>query len=221
FFAVLLLPLCDQDFMAPVLRLLDLAGAETAEKRTLASLPTMPRSLAEWEQYPEKLNAYFSYRFGMRPAMISLNNRLRFALFNETPTEQTIFGPTGRLFFTSHSADSPHSLIRGVCGIGITDTQIDAVAGSITRLIHTMTERHLNGIVTLIPTAPIVYRSELPKWLRSRCGKPSGDRIASQLAKSSQGGRFVYPLQPMLSAAKSDFGAFPRYNFHWNGDGTR
>ena len=222
FFGILILPLCPQEFMAPVLRILRLEDAKTAEKRNLASLPTMPRSLAELDQYPQKVNAYFSDRFGMRPAMISLNNRIRLALFKETPTEQTVFGPTGRLFFTSHDADLPYSLIYGACGIGITETAVDAVAGSIARLIHAIEERHLNGLVTLIPTAPIVYRSELPNWLRSRCrGPSSADRIVSRLAKSLQEGRFAYPLEPMLSAAKSDFGAFPEFNFHWGGDGPR
>src|SRR5262249_13121198 len=162
-----------------------------------------PSSLAELGEYPEKVNAAVSDHFAMRPAMISINNRLRLALFGETPTEQTIFGPTGRLFFTSHLAAAPYSLIRLICGIGISDVQVKAVADS-TRFASVMAERHVNGIIVLVPTAPVIYRNELPRWLRNRCrGLSTVERMIGQLAKSGRENRFVYPLQPMLAAAKS------------------
>jgi hypothetical protein len=41
------------------------------------------------------------------------------------------------------------------------------------------------------------------------------------MGKSWQANSFVYPLQPMLRAAHSDFGAIPKFNFHWGGNGPR
>jgi hypothetical protein len=184
--------------------------------------PSIPHALSELEDIPAKLDAYIADQFEMRSAMIRLTNRLRFTLFDEMPTQQTILGPTGRLFFTFHTGETPFAVIRRACGIGLSDAEVENGAGSIEHVFESLKERHVNAILALIPTAPIVYREDLPRWLAKRCKGPSTvERVMRQLQVLGEANRVFYALAPMRAAALSDLGAFPKFGFHWNGNGPR
>jgi hypothetical protein len=126
------------------------------------------------------------------------------------------------LFFTSHSEDEPFSLIRVICGIGVSQADVKGGAESIEHAVESLEERRVNAILALIPTAPVIYREDLPRWLAKRCEGPSTvDRVMKELQGLNGANRIFYPLAPMRAAAQSDLGAFPKYGFHWNGNGPR
>jgi len=222
FFVLLLLPLGGRHLFGQAFDWFGLADTATSENRNLAAAPSIPHTLAEFKDIPAKLRSYIADRFEMRSAMIRLTNRLRFTLFDEMPTRQTILGPTGRLFYTSHFADKPFSLIRVVCGIGVSEADVKDGAGSIEHAVESLEKRHVHAIVVLIPTPPIIHREDLPRWLAKRCERPSTvDRVMRQLQELGEANRVFYPLAAMRAAAQSDLGAFPKLGFHWNGNGPR
>jgi hypothetical protein len=151
--------------------------------------------------------------------MVTTFNRIRYRLFGETPSEQTVFGLHGRLFLTSHSAASPYSLIGLTCGLGVDDAMLDRLAAELDDFLRQARSWAPETYLMVVPTAPVLYFEELPLWVRAQC--PSSkmmDRLMSHLSGQLHS-RLFYPLPAML-AAKSQGDVVPLTNFHWQGLGA-
>ena len=108
-FALLIIPsfagFMDLDYLATV-----------DENRVFAPPPSWPANWTEFLALPRQVDNYLRDHFGFRAYLLQANANARYALFNETPTPQTIFGHDGRLFLTTHDKASPYSLMSDICG---------------------------------------------------------------------------------------------------------
>src|SRR5262249_21500054 len=118
------------------------------------------------------LVAAISDAIPLRPILIRLNNRLRYVLFNELPTRQTFFGDGNRLFLASHDGSAPLSLIRAICGSGVSTEVVAQAAADIVELLSRAQELASRSVYVSIPTAPAVYTDELPERLQRQCAGP-------------------------------------------------
>jgi hypothetical protein len=141
-------------------------GVRAAENREPAPLPGWPRNWEESVKWPKMVDSYLADHFGRRTAMVKFFNRARFRLFGATPSEQTVFGPTGRLFLTSHSADAPYALIRFISGVTVGEGFVADAVADLTALLRQAQQEQPESYVLVAPTAPILYPEELPSWLR-------------------------------------------------------
>src|SRR5205807_1289486 len=118
----------------------------------------------------------------------------------------------------SHVRGQPFSLIDAVCGIGDQPAHIQEVAGSIANLLRDAGRLAPTSAYIAIPTAPVLYPEDLPRWLAARCrsARPSAPAVREALASGwpELVGRLVYPLDAML-AAKAAGHAIPLTDFHW------
>jgi hypothetical protein len=74
-----------------------------------------------------------------------------------------------------------------------------------------------DAIFVAVPTAPTLYASDLPDWLRQRCQiEPTAEQVVERTGST----RVVYPVAA-LRMAMTDGPVIPRYNFHWSGRGAR
>jgi hypothetical protein len=206
FFSLLALPgiagLTGQDRSAPV-----------AENRVLAPAPDWPDSAAGLLAVPQQIDAWLRDHFAFRPYFVRANTRLRFALFHESPTRQTLFGRHGRLFLSGHDAAHPYSLIRDICGVGVPNAEVARAADHIDALLR---KAGPDALFLSVPSAPALYVSELPPWLARQCqAAPMAARVTAGRAPN-----VVYPIEA-LRAAMQDGAVVPRYNFHWSGRGAR
>jgi hypothetical protein len=187
--------------------------ASSSENRTLAPAPSWPDTWAELSGAPQRTDAWLRDHFAFRSYLVQANTRLRFALFHESPTRQTLFGHHDRLFLGGHDAAHPYALIREICGIGVSDTDIATAAQGIDRLLHAAPP---GTLFISVPTAPALYTNDLPDWLARQCaGTPTAERVVARL-----GANVVYPIEALRSAMKQG-SVIPRYNFHWSGRGAR
>jgi hypothetical protein len=184
------------------------------ENRVLAPAPDWPRSWQTLLAVPAQADAWIRDHFAFRSSLVRANSQLRFALFHEAPTRQTLFGHDGRLFLTTHDADHPYSLIKTICGVGVSEADIVIAAEGIQTLLRAAGP---NAIFVAVPTAPTLYTSDLPDWLRRQCQtEPTAEQVVERTASA----RATYPVAA-LRAAMTSGPVIPRYNFHWSGRGAR
>ena len=191
------------------------------ENRTLAGAPPFPSSLSDASNYPAKLEPFLQDHFGFRSSLVALNNWILYNLFGEFASPQVALGQRGRVFFTSHDAKHPYSLIRTICGIGVSDADAAEGAHAVSELID-----RFRGVVPSIvfiaaPSATTVYPEELPRWLARQCARavPTVPRVAERIS-AEDSGRFSFPIAIAKGANEED-PVIPYAGFHWAGTGVR
>ena len=212
FFGLLALPAITHDWESD-------PGIEATEQRRAAPLPEIPDSWPALLAWPKQEDAYLADHFGGRTDMVLAFNQMRYALFGETPSEQTLFGRRGRLFLTSHSAERPYELIAAICGGGIDDAALDRTARELDLFRQQAAAQVPDSYLMIVPSAPALYPGDLPKWARRQCPfETVVDRLVTRLPEGEARRRILYPRQAMLAAeGKGDM--VPPTHFHWQGLG--
>jgi hypothetical protein len=212
FFALLAVPMVTHEWV-------DDPGIWTTEQRHAAPLPALPDSWTALLDWPRREDAYLADHFGERTDMVLLYNRLRYGLFGETPTEQTVFGTSGRLFLTSHAAERPYELIGAICGAAVSDAALDRAIADLASFQQQAAAWSPNSYFMIVPSAPSLYRSELPGWMQPQCPPTTAvDRLMQRRMPEGLRDRLLYP-KPAMLAAESGGELVPWDNFHWAGLG--
>jgi hypothetical protein len=194
-------------------------GIRSTEQRNAAPLPALPISWTALLEWPKQADAYLADHLGERTDMVLAYNRLRYNLFGETPTEQTVFGTSGRLFLTSHYPQSPYYLIDIVCGAAIPDATLDRAIADLEQFQRQAASWAPNAYIMIVPSVPALYRGELPDWVQPQCPPTTTvDRLIQLLPPGELRDRLLYP-KPQMLAAESSGELVPRDNFHWMGLG--
>ena len=203
---------------APALFQLVLPDAQREERRTLASRPAWPATLAEARHLPQAVDRWLDDRFGLRQPLVRVNNWLRWHLFGEIATNRIIIGRHGRLFLAGHDSGEA-TLITDLCGVGIGDATIARGADLITQGLERVRAAGFDAALLLVPTAPRLYPEDIPAPLDRACAGrvPPVDRLAAEVAASDVGADLIYPVDQML-AMKTSLEPIPRHHFHWAGE---
>lgn len=185
----------------------------------LAQLPPRPATLAELAAAPPKVTAWINDHFGYRSELVKLNNRLRFKLFREFPSVQMTSGRHGRYFLSAHgTTDLPYQAVLITCS----EVKLHAdIAPYVNRMFDTYRKAGLAPKLLIVPSAPVIYPEDLPRWLTPRCsGADTGVAalLASPALAPQAAAATYYPLAEMRSI-KNQAGLFPKTWFHWAGDG--
>lgn len=192
----------------------------TTENRFLAAFPEKPQSLSAVLSFPPKVDAWVNDHIGLRSHLIALNNTLRYALFGELPSTQTVLGQNQRIFLASHQAKGLYySAIWGPCGVNL--AKPSRYAQQINRFDAAMRQHGVDAKLYIPPSAPVVHGKDLPGWLATQCAAqpPALQQILAEavLAPAAQA-RTLHPLQAMADAP---FAIFPSSWFHWGGKGAQ
>lgn len=187
----------------------------------MATLPTVPQSLEERLSWFKKMDLYLNDHFGLRMEMIKWNNALRFHIFGDVNAVQLTAGKNGYLFFNSHSAQHPLSMIHFLCGRQSKADDFQQMAKSANEFMQLALSNFSNSYLLIVPTKPIVYQEQLPDWLREQCAgftPPVAEVIAQLRRETNLKNRIIYPLAEMRSMALQH-DIYTRPNFHWVADG--
>lgn len=193
-----------------------------AENRALAEAPPWPRSVDDAMKYPLRLDPFVRDHFGLRADLITLNNWLRFRLFHEFTSRQIVLGEHGRVLLTSHDAGSPFSMIRGLCGVGVSDEMVAGQGAAIGELLQrTRQAAHAPVAFVLAPSATAVYPETMPPWLARQCraAQPSVPRVAARIPPSER--QFFLYLGPAAAKIRETVTITPIASFHWWGAGPK
>jgi hypothetical protein len=190
------------------------------ENRALASLPPMPRSLDAALKAPAAFTAWVNDSFGYRAALVALNNRLRFKLFREFPSDMLIAGHNDRYFLAKHVPTWVPALgIAQVCGnMGKPEADTQEYFNA---LFADFAAAGLHPRLLIVPSAPVLYPADLPASLAPNCSRsdtPAAVVLASPRLNESARAQIFYPLEEMRRI-KDKATLFPKTWFHWTGEG--
>ena len=189
------------------------------ENRALAPPPPPIASLRSWDDvvsYPARLEPFLGDHFGLRVDLITFNNRIRYQLFGEFSNRQIALGQHGRVLLTSHAADTPFSMIRTVCGVGVTDPMVEEAGRSLQALLR-RTRESVQGspVFVIAPTATAIYPETMPTWLARQCASamPTVPRVTALV--SASGSSSFFDLTPTARVAREGEMVIPYASFHW------
>ncbi|MYM37218.1 hypothetical protein GTP38_23095 [Duganella sp. FT94W] len=193
-------------------------AAQNTENRHLAPAPALPSSWSAFLALPAQTDAWINDHFGMRAALVALNNHLRFAAFREFPSIQMAAGRNGRLFLAAHGTNvEPYSAATAVCG-----GKVSASPGTtayFNQLFADVARMGFQPKLLIVPSAPVVYSGDMPAWLTPRCAASqtavTGVLNDPALSPAARAGIF-YPLEEARRLAGSE-DMFPKTWFHWAG----
>ncbi|MES2262027.1 MAG: hypothetical protein V4724_26195 [Pseudomonadota bacterium] len=194
--------------------------APTAENRNLAPLPVRPSSWPALLAMPAQLDAWVNDHFGLRNALVRLNNQVRFKLFNEFPSIQMAAGQHGRYFLAAHGTNvPPFQALTNVCGKLSTATP--QTLNYLNRLFGDFHKMGLQPRLLIVPSSPVVHGADVPAWLVPSCSAdetPVTRLLADPRLNAEARDAILFPLGDMREIGKRAT-LYPLTWFHWSGAG--
>lgn len=205
-------------FAAPLLLALSPLGGRLGgrldEKRAMAALPALPRTLAEIEAFPRAFEAWFNDHYELRQQMIEWNNLARVKATGVSPNSNVVLGSDGWLFLGNH------------------DYTLEDLAGNlpfspedIERWSQVVADRKVwaaeHGITYLLFHAPNKH-TIYPEYMPSRLIRRGAVTRLSQLAPrlTADHPETFFDARPLLLEAKSWSQLYDKTDSHWNHAGA-
>lgn len=198
-------------------------GRPLEENRALAKPIALPKSWSDAVSLPTEADDYLRDHFGLRRLVLQIHDKLVWHVLRDSPSVQVTRGRDGTLFFNSHGAKYPYSLIVASCGIGLSAAAVAPVADDVGNFLRQARRTNPASTLVIVPTKAPVYPELLPAWLDERCrtAVPPTRIIAQQLRGEPQVASMLdYPLDEMR-ALKTSIAVYPPQSFHWAGEMPR
>jgi hypothetical protein len=177
------------------------------EKRRLAQLE-IPRSLAQWEQFPKRFDAFFGDNFGFRQALIRLDSKLSLALLGRSSSDRVVVGKNDWLYFAGE-----HSIELYQNALALSDSDLELMKQRIAGRRDRLAAKGIGYEFAIAPDKHTIYPEFMPTRLL-RKQKPSQFSQTMEMAKA--GKLPVVDLRPGLLAAKPLGQLYLRDDTHWN-----
>ncbi len=194
-------------------------GALKNERRKRSEWPTLPRSAAEWKDFPEQYNQALQDRVGLRDQAREAWAAIHYFLLSESVDPRVIVGQGPWLFY----ADKPppeHGHVDEVADAVESELMPSEKLESVLEKIQSRYQWALeHGVVYRLAVAPnktTLYREYAPAWMTPR----GRGRPVNQLEQAFQG-RFgeAQPwlnLEPALRPVRDSTNIFYLTDTHWN-----
>lgn len=191
---------------------------KSGENRVLAQKPTLPKTYSDVGQFITFFDDYLEDQFGFRKNFISGANKTRYWLFNEITSKQITVGKNKFIFFNSHSAKYPNSMIKSVCGITRgSDKHINHTVDSVSRFIKYTQQFGISVNLSVIPTKSRIYPENLPRLERNWCLSKKTTWRDRLIQKLNSVHPVYYPLKKMIALKEHIQVYLPSY-FHYKGE---
>ncbi len=194
------------------LPLLGVSGGRLAvENRPLAPVPPLAEAVQAPGRFGPDLAARFRDAAPFRDHLIRANNRLRLALFGESPVPGVVVGRDGWLYYNLEQALDDYLNV------------LPLSEGDMAEMVRVQTARRdwlaARGVAYLIVFAPNkerVYPEHLPPGIRPLGPDSRLSRIVPRLRAA---GLDVLDLREAVTAGKAAGRAYMLTDTHWNGYG--
>ncbi|MGV6872843.1 alginate O-acetyltransferase AlgX-related protein [Pseudochelatococcus sp. B33] len=182
------------------------------ENRRAGVLPPLPRSLDEWDDLPQRFEAFVNDRFGFRAALIRTYTALSTALLNRLPTDQVVAGKDGWLFYAGEGA-----LALFQRAVELDPDRLDRWRDRLAERRQALADRGIGYAFAIPPDKHTIYGEYMPDYLRQG-GNPSPYDQVVAMARAH--GLPVIDLRPDLLAGKPAGHLYMRDDTHWNERGA-
>jgi alginate O-acetyltransferase complex protein AlgJ len=205
FLAALCLPLAGM-----VLQLDD--DAPSAENRTLAPRPQLPRDAASLRAFPDQLTRYFEDHFAFRQRLVRWQAIARLHALRVSPSGAVIRGRDGWLFYADDGAMADYAVAPP-----FTAAELEAWRVALQDTSDWLADQGIAYLFVISPDKHVIYQEYMPTTIR-RAVVSRIDQLVSHLRAHST--VRVLDLRPALLAAKAHDRIYHRTDTHWNDRGA-
>jgi alginate O-acetyltransferase complex protein AlgJ len=177
----------------------------TDEFRAPAILPPLPRSYADWREFPRRFDAYLGDHFGLRRILIQLYASLSHIALRSGNAD-VLVGRDGALFIRNNS------MLQQSAGLILRQASIDQTADLLAHMQQALAASHVPMLVAMPPNSATVTPDLLPKWARNQGVPTEYDRM---LAAVTARGIKAIDLRPPERAARRYGSVYAKYDTHW------
>lgn len=183
------------------------AAVSSGENRMFAQLPAWPRSLAEWESFPQRFDDYFNDHFGLRTLLLRLNTNVGALLLGRLPSNRVILGKDDWLFYAGEESLELYANKRPLSG-----AQLDDARESLAARVRRAKQLGAGYVFVVAPDKHSIYPEYMPRFLARRGGPSQLDQL---LAVTKPAGLPVVDLRPALLRGKADGLVYYKDDTHW------
>jgi hypothetical protein len=189
-------------------------GGKLDEKRAMAALPALPRTLAELEAFPRAFEAWFNDHYELRQQMIQWNNLVRVKATGVSPNSNVVVGSDGWLFLGNHD----YTLEDLAGNLPFSPAEIDRWSQVVADRKVWAAEHGITYLLFHAPNKHTIYPEHMP----SRFIRPGAVTRLTQLAPrlTADHPETVFDARPLLLEAKSWSQVYDKTDSHWNHAGA-
>jgi len=188
-------------------------GSTLIENRKLAAFPDAPDSLASFDSYPQKFEAYFNDHFGFRNTLVFLNNLAQVKLFGNSSNARVIIGKEGWLYLKDKHVIDYYRCIKP-----LTQPQLKVWEEVLEDRRKWLKQRGIEFVVVFVPTKHNFYPEFLPDYIRHSGSKSRLDQLREHLKAHTE--VHVIDLGIDLQKYKKRERLYYRTDSHWNNSGA-
>ncbi|MFP5238897.1 MAG: alginate O-acetyltransferase AlgX-related protein [Acidobacteriota bacterium] len=207
--ALLLLPL----ILPQGLALLGVSqGPKAVENRLKTPLPPLSLAGRDFKAFAKQLTTSYGETFPFRDDMIRTANRIKLALFNESPSKNVILGRDGWLFFNMESA------LEDWLGVNLlSPEELAAFSAEMKARRDWLAARGTALLLVIAPNKASVYGQFMPPAMHKLSPVTRLDQLAQAMREA---GVPFLDLRPALASAGDVRRAYWKTDTHWNGWGA-
>ncbi|WP_243439951.1 alginate O-acetyltransferase AlgX-related protein [Fundidesulfovibrio soli] len=207
--ALLLLPL----ILPQGLTLLGVSqGPKAVENRLKTPLPPLSLAGQDFKAFAKQLTTSYGETFPFRDDMIRAANRIKLALFRESPSKNVILGRDGWLFFNMESA------LEDWLGVNLLSREeLDAFTAEMKARRDWLAARGIPMLLVIAPNKASVYGQFMPPAMHKLSPVTRLDQLGQAMREA---GVPFLDLRPALISAGQVRRAYWKTDTHWNGWGA-
>ena len=183
-----------------------------AEKRPLATLPVVPRTLKEVQAYPQNLEAYYRDHFGLRDTLVKWRNRIKV----QSP-DNVLIGKDDWLFLNGEGYGDP---IGDYMNLNLyTEEELEQTASFLAAKAAWLKAQGIAYIFMIASDKATIYPEKLPSYIQKQAQPSATDQLVNYL-KANTEVVYVHPREALLNAKDEGFLLYYPSDTHWNSYGA-
>jgi len=191
--------------------------SSTFEKRNLTKLPSIPKSIKEFKQFPEIFTLYYSDHFGLRETFTKAYFRLLNKLSDKSSVDDVTVGQDGWLFLGSIKPG--YTKFNDPMGDAVNanlfpEKELVTFARSLMSVKNWLHNRGIEYVYIIAPNKHTIYSDKLPTYISKQNKESATDQLVSYLQEHTD--IAVVDLRQVLKEEKKRHQAYFKTDTHWN-----
>lgn len=156
------------------------AEVSIGENRTLTQLPGWPRTVAQWDSFPERFDAYFNDNFGLRKLLLRLNSNFTTVMLGRSPSDKVVFGKDDWLFYAGDNSIELYRNQRPFSALQLANTE-----AALALRMRPLQAANRSYLFVVVPDKHTIYPEMMPTYMRVLAG-PGGCRRCRRCDRCSR-----------------------------------
>ncbi len=178
------------------------------EKRELAKVPDLPRSIKELYDFSDKFENFYGDNFGSRKFLITCYSRLKY-LIGVSPSKKVILGKDGWLFYAAHKTIDDCRRLEL-----FTQGELKQWADSLEQKNSWLNKKSIPYLFVVAPNKHTIYPEYLPERIKPTRPVSRHDQLFDYLHSNTMVP--TLDLRSALISAKSNAKIYFKLGTHWN-----